>query len=424
MDWIAQIYASLNSSPADDRSLFQRDADRIVFSSAFRRLQQKTQVHPHPQTDYVRTRLTHSMEVASVGRSLAGQVARRLAKQSAGLPRDLAADFGDIVAAACLAHDIGNPPFGHAGEAAIQSWFDANRTVFGGELSPAQEADFLKFEGNAQGFRILTRLQMDRNAGGMRLTPATLAAFSKYPCASDAREKGGYIGRKKHGFMQSEQAIFAANAAAMLTPALLEDRAWHRHPLVYLVEAADDICYRIIDVEDGVKLGRIRFGEAEDICMRILGPGALSERYKQRSDDEKLSTLRSMVIGSLVAACRDAFVDPANGFLDGSAAISLIEATALSAEAEQLKDMALERVYRWERTVMEEVKGIQVLNDLLDRFVTAAVGGGGAVLRQRLVSLVPHFPKDAPRYERLLAVTDYISGMTDRYAAEMQGRLR
>lgn len=418
--------------PQDGRSPFQQDADRIVFSSAFRRLQDKTQVHPQPQSDYVRTRLTHSMEVASVGRSLGGQVARLLFQDglaSDSQHRDLVADLGDIIAAACLAHDIGNPPFGHTGEQAIQSWFARHgETAFAGALSEAEQNDLLQFEGNAQGLRILTCLQMDRNQGGMRLMDATLGAFSKYPSGVLQRQKKDaagsvYIGRRKHGYNQSEAASFAALAGRLhLTPLAEAPGAWCRHPLAYLLEAADDICYRVIDVEDGVKLGRIGFSEAEELYLAIIGTG-MSDRYRQRNNDEKLSTLRSLTIGRLIDVCSRAFVSPQNGFLDGSQALPLLDVTPLAEPAKQLKTLARQRVYRWERTITEELKGIAVLHRLLDLFV-GAVNAPSGVTAQRLLDLVPHYDGAASRYDRLLTVTDYISGMTDRYAKDTAERLR
>jgi len=430
MDFLSRLTSRppQRNLPAEGRSPFQQDADRIVFSSAFRRLQNKTQVHPLPHTDFVRTRLTHSMEVASVGRSLGGLVARQLLAGDAALSRSqphLAADLGDIVAAACLAHDIGNPPFGHAGEEAMQTWFGAAGAVLDDGLTAAERADFLRFEGNAQGFRILTQLQMDRYDGGMRLMDATLAAFSKYPCGAGAAEgrAAAYIGRKKHGFMQAEAAIFAELAGRLgLAPLAGAAQAYYRHPFTYLVEAADDICYSVIDVEDGVKLGRIGFSEAEALFREIIGQ-PLGDRYERRSNDEKLSTLRSRAIGSLIDACGAAFVGPARDFLAGHAPMALIDATPQAAVAVQLKRLALTRVYRWDRTVTEELKGISVIHRLLDLFVPAAVAVKRNAVVSRLCALVPHFNPGASRYERLLSVTDYISGMTDRYAMDMHERL-
>lgn len=440
MDWRHFLEAGglgekAGGRPADGRSPFQRDADRVVFSSAFRRLQNKTQVHPLPDTDYVRTRLTHSMEVASVGRSLGGQVARRLIAGDSSLAVELphlAADLGDIVAAACLAHDIGNPPFGHTGEQAIQQWFAMQgAAAFQGELTQAEEADFLYFEGNAQGFRIVTRLQMDRDNYGMRLTGPTLGTFLKYPCSSLAAarsseaRKNAYGGRKKHGFFQAESEYFHEIATKLGMPELPEQAgAYRRTPLAYLVEAADDICYRVIDVEDGVKLGRIGFSEAEALLAGIIG-GDLGSRYAARRNDEKLSTLRSRAIGSLIDACCDAFVEPANGFLDASQSQALVDKTRHAIPAKDLKTLAMQRVYRWERTLAEELKGIAVLQRLLDLFIPALNAPPRHVVAERLCDLVPHLPgPEKPRYQRLLAVTDYISGMTDRYAYDMHDRLR
>lgn len=437
MDWIDTLRSGPpgRSLPRDGRSPFQQDADRIVFSSAFRRLQDKTQVHPLPQSDFVRTRLTHSMEVASVGRSLGGQVGRLLLDARPDLARadetrHLAADLGDIVAAACLAHDIGNPPFGHAGEEAIQGWFRLNgANAFAGALSAAEQQDLLLFEGNAQGFRILTRLQMDRDQGGMNLMDATLGAFTKYPCGAMTRAAGGYVGRKKHGYMESEATIFAALASRLgLGPWPDATGAFRRHPLAYLVEAADDICYRVIDVEDGVKIGRIGFSEAEDLFVSIirpvLGEAGLGQRYRQRRNDEKLSTLRSLSIGAFIVACCQAFTASASGFLDGTAPMSLIDATPVAQGGKDLKTLARERVYRWERTVTEEIKGIAVVRRLLDLFVGALDREAADAHAARLLALVPHYDHKAARYDRLLAITDYISGMTDRFAIETREKLR
>ncbi len=419
MDWIETLLSCPPNRrpPGDGRSPFQQDADRIVFSSAFRRLQNKTQVHPLPHTDFVRTRLTHSMEVASVGRSLGGQVARRLPDDVLKAHPHLAADLGDIVAAACLAHDIGNPPFGHTGEQAMQHWFaDFFGRRGGDDLSDAELEDFLRFEGNAQGFRILTRLQMDRNEGGMRLMDATLGAFTKYPCASDARQKPGYSGRKKHGFMQAEAELFAALAVRLRLEPFAGVQAWRRYPLAYLVEAADDICYSIIDVEDGVKLGRIGFSEAEELFLPIIGAD-LGERYKLRNADEKLSTLRSRAIGGLIDACCAAFVA-------APLEAAVVDATPHRETVKKLKTLAAERVYRWERTVTKELEGIAVIRRLLDLFVGALDAKPGHVTAERLLDLVPHYRTATTRYQRLLSITDYISGMTDRYAIEMQQQLR
>lgn len=257
------------------RSVFQRDYDAIIFSSSFRRLQDKAQVFPLAKSDYVRTRLTHSLEVSCVGRSL-GQIVGDHLRQNKKIPHDQATtEIGTIVASACLAHDIGNPPFGHNGEKAIQEWFttSAGKSALKG-LPDQEKADFLNFEGNAQGFRILTRLQNTDNEGGLQLTCATLAAFTKYPrpasitCGKHASHSGK--GFKKHGYFVGEARMFNEVADEVgLARRHQECSGWFRHPLVFLVEAADDICYQINDIEDGYRLRHISFDEAVDLIKPI-----------------------------------------------------------------------------------------------------------------------------------------------------------
>ena len=243
------------SQVTPSRSPFHQDYDRVVFSSAFRRLQDKTQVFPLAKSDYVRTRLTHSLEASCVGRSLGMEVGLRLKRLPKGVDTS---GLGMIVSTACLAHDIGNPPFGHAGEQAISQWFRDKGKEFLCPLTEQQKRDFLNFEGNAQGFRILTRLQHPGNNGGLQLTYATLSAFSKYPTSSIAvsKENGNSsVARKKHGFFAADKQAFSQVAKTVgLIPSDREE-SWCRHPLAFLVEAADDICYSIIDLEDGVRRG-------------------------------------------------------------------------------------------------------------------------------------------------------------------------
>jgi dGTPase len=282
MDWAHLISAERFKAPAEaerQRSPFQRDSDRIVFSAAFRRLQDKTQVHPFPDSDYVRRRLTHSLEVSCVGRSLGTELGNYLVKQNPALISNISEkatlpfDLGQIVANACLAHDIGNPPFGHAGEKAIGSWFKEQLpSAFKTDLTDEQRADLYRFEGNAQGFRLLTRLQDFRGEGGLRLTYATLATFTKYPTSS-LKTGSSYIGAKKHGFFADDVNHFAEIAKAIGLNKYTH--GWRRHSLVFLMEAADDICYRVIDVEDAFKLNRLSFKEAEDL-FRAIFPSEVS----------------------------------------------------------------------------------------------------------------------------------------------------
>ena len=283
------------------RTAFQRDYDRIIFSTAFRRLAGKTQVFPLPDNDAIHSRLTHSLEVSCVGRSLGTMVGETLVQRHAGLASAgfTERSFGDIVAAACLAHDIGNPPFGHAGEDAIGRWFREHANVTA-DLAPAQRADLETFEGNAQGFRILTRLQIPRNPG-LRLTLATLAAFTKYPRPAGPRQKELGIHGKKHGYFQTEAGLFAevAEQLGLVTHAA----GWNRHPLAFLVEAADDICYSILDLEDGFRLGLVPYELVEASLSSIASKGAsfaAPDPYPDRSNRmQNVSYLRAKAINHL-----------------------------------------------------------------------------------------------------------------------------
>ncbi|MCU7946609.1 MAG: dNTP triphosphohydrolase, partial [Candidatus Thiodiazotropha sp. (ex Cardiolucina cf. quadrata)] len=268
-----RLGTSDHSTSSATRTDFQRDLDRIVFSSAFRRMQDKTQIFPLSKIDYVRTRLTHSLESSSVGRSLGTLVGEQIISRH-GLTENEASDFGDICAAACLAHDIGNPPFGHSGEDAIRHW--AETANYGQQrvavLQGSQREDFLNFEGNSQGFRVVTRLQNRDNPGGLQLTCATLAAFTKYPresCIGKGRFDG--VSANKPGFTAQDQNNFTEVAETVglvrRDPVLA---IWHRHPLAFLVEAADDICYRVIDIEDGFRLGHLSFQEAMELFNAVL----------------------------------------------------------------------------------------------------------------------------------------------------------
>jgi dGTPase len=416
------------------RNPFQKDWDRVVFCSAFRRLQDKTQVHSLPESDYVRNRLTHSLEVSSVGRSLGAQVGqtvlqrpqmRKLGSAADGIG---AAEFGHIVAAACLGHDIGNPPFGHFGEATIQHWFrsGAGAALIEG-LAEAERRDFLYFEGNAQGFRVMTRLQNWRDAGGLRLTCATLATFMKYPFGSLAADPQ----KRKFGHFAAEAALFEEMAGNVGLLALGADR-YARHPLTYLVEAADDICYSVVDIEDGYKLGRITFAEAEDRLKSLLR--RLPPRYVEIADETwKIAYLRAKVIGDLIDMTVAVFLDHEADILAGRFAGDLLSRTAMAPQLEEIAGFTRSRIFETRERFQTEVMGGEILTSLLAAFCDAhhaleRARGDLALLapRQRaLLRLMPVPPRgDATRYDWLLSVTDFISGMTDTYALSQFQRLR
>lgn len=399
------------------RTDFQRDFDRIVFSSAFRRLQDKTQVHPLPGTDYVRRRLTHSLEVSCVARSLGtriGQMIKERYPETAAEDQELASQVGQITASAALAHDIGNPPFGHVGEAAISSWFRENSShPFISKLSSVQRSDIENFEGNAQGFRILSRT--GNNGVGLKLTAATLGAFTKYPTPSDKTKVTKYIGQKKYGFFQADADLFTSVAKA-LDLNLVAGDTWQRHPLAFLVEAADDICYRIIDVEDGVKLRRISFRDAEDCFVNMLENK--SEYKKQDEGDEaNLGWLRAKAIDGLIKAVQTVFLDNERDILSGRFPSPLLDASPMAGAIEQAKNLVVKHVFNWDRTIKAEIAGTRMLSSLLGDFMQAA-SSPQSHLSQKVLSLINQYPHAASEYERILAITDYLSGMTDTFLVQ------
>lgn len=410
------------------RNPFQKDWDRVVFCSAFRRLQDKTQVHSLPESDYVRNRLTHSLEVSSVGRSLGAQVGETvLQRHGDGLGNITAAEFGHIVAAACIGHDIGNPPFGHFGEATIQHWF---RSGPGAELiaplSEQRRRDFLHFEGNAQGFRVMTRLQNWRDAGGLRLTCATLATFMKYPFGSLAADPA----KGKFGHFAAETALFDEMVETVGLSRLGEDR-YARHPLTYLVEAADDICYSVIDIEDGFKLGRITFAEAEERLRSLLR--RLPPRYKEIDDETwKIAYLRAKVIGDLIDQAVDVFCDSEVAILQGSFTGDLLGQSAIAPHLAEIAAFTRNRIFQTRERFQTEVMGGEILTSLLAAFCDAHLAlektrdmGAISPRQHALLRLMPRLPAPAAdRYDWLLSVTDFVSGMTDSYALKQFQRLR
>ncbi|MES1189600.1 MAG: dGTP triphosphohydrolase [Steroidobacter sp.] len=365
------------SSQTDVRSNYQRDFDRIVFCSAFRRLQDKTQVFPLAESDYVRTRLTHSIEVASVGRSL-GALIGKLVMSRETLDDVETSDFGSIVAAACLAHDIGNPPFGHSGEKAISEWFLVSGRSYLRGLTKQQRADLTKFEGNAQGFRIITRLQNSINKGGLQLTYATLGAFTKYPKASfvfgiDGKRKSRKISEKKFGFFSDDDASFSEVAKSL---GLLQKKkgAWVRHPLAFLVEAADDICYRIVDFEDGYRLGRVTFEDAEKLLRKL----ALSDEGGMNSDIRienkgQIELLRALAINNLIYQVKDVFEKNYEKILNGTFETDLISETESHQVLSEIAAASREKVYGTPSVLQIEAAGFGVLGGLLSLFAPVFV---------------------------------------------------
>jgi len=426
--------------PDERRSDFERDFDRVVFSSAFRRMQDKTQVVPLPESDFVHTRLTHSIEVSSVGRSLGKQVGQLVLERKPYLATEYnlaVADFGAIVAAASLAHDIGNPPFGHSGERAISEYFLNGRGGrFQRQLSEKQWNDFIRFEGNANGFRALTNYSSGAE-GGLRLTYPVLATFTKYPKESLPHPIGfKRTSDKKYGFFQSERELFRDVAEVLELKKKYEDEHynWCRHPLAFLVEAADDICYSIIDFEDGLRLGLIEMHCAKEMLKPIVG--TLKEEFlaKLRDPREKVGYLRAKAINSLVGDLSGVFLRYEDEILSGSYDHPLIKESRFSAAVEAIKEITKERLYK-SRSVLEiEAAGFEVLGGLLDLCITAVNDEHdrrcGRLERSRfhsekLIELIPEqfigegkVPSD-DLYMRLMRICEYVAGMTDSFAISL-----
>lgn len=418
------------ASPA--RSVFQQDHDRIVFSSAFRRMKDKTQVFPLSRSDYVRTRLTHSIEVSCVGRSLGTMVGQEIAARH-GLAQE-GADFGAIVAAACLAHDIGNPPFGHAGEDAIRDWFRTAGLLERHALTAAQRADFIAYEGNAQGFRNLTRLQHPGNPG-LQLTHAVLATFCKYPRASVTGQHWPGISGRKFGYFQQDAPAFVQLAEAVGLTGREPGVAWHRHPLAFLVEVADDACYTVVDLEDAASNGVLPFATAEALLHDLAAPRLNPERLARLHDPkERLEYLRAKAIGRLLETAASIFLDHEADLLNGSLDRELLAESPLAPALRAIRDVSQREIY-FSRPALEiEIAGFEVLGGLLELFCHAVEAGAGQagygtrekMLLKRLPArfLAADGQPDPDPYVRLLQVADFVSGMTDSYAVDLYRKLK
>lgn len=415
-------------SRADARSEYLKDWDRIVYSSAFRRLQDKTQVFPLAESDYVRTRLTHSIEVSSVGRSLGTLCGEFILRQNPGLNL-VPQDFGSIVAAACLAHDIGNPPFGHSGEDAIQAWFELNKERYTANLSLAEQRDLLKFEGNAQGFRLITRLQNAINRGGFQLTYAVLATFGKYPRGSYAPGANKeIISEKKFGYFTQDFDNFDVVARSV---GLLEKSAgmFSRHPLAFLMEAADDICYGIVDLEDGHRLGRVSFVQAKDLLWPIAFPAGQTPTISYTSLEEtagQIEYLRARAVGNLINATVEIFKSGYSSIMAGTFDSDLVGKCNFAAQLEKISALSRSEIYTTPAVLQIEAAGYEILGGLLTKFIPALLRQESerTSFERKLVQIMPRqFVSCGSAYDRMLGVTDFISGMTDSFALTLFRRL-
>ncbi|WP_291090488.1 deoxyguanosinetriphosphate triphosphohydrolase [Empedobacter sp. UBA7494] len=447
MELLNHIYTNQRSNTndtSDARSEYQRDYDRIIFSSAFRRLQNKTQVFPLPGSVFVHNRLTHSLEVSSVGRSMGNLVGTfisenyKLTKESQEFYKY---SIHDVISAACLCHDIGNPAFGHSGEDAIASYFDRHETDLKQYFTESEWADLINFEGNANAIRILTQQQNGKSEGGLRLTYSTLAAIAKYPCESVAKDKS-QLHRKKFGFFQAQKEAF--RTIAEKTNMVLEQDSpiiYKRHPFVWLVEAADDICYSIIDVEDSQRLGIIDHDKCRKLFLNLvesLDPSQIDKTkntLKSISDkNDRIAYLRAKSINLLTQKSVEVYQNNFDQIVKGEFKTALLD--VIKNETEQVTKKVLDEIQRFSieniynhRSVLEiENAGYNVMSELLSQFIPPILKDEKErkTFEKKALRLVPaqFLYEKGTKYQKVMGILDYVSGMTDNYATELYRRIK
>lgn len=405
---------------------FEVDYDRVIFSSEFRSLQDKTQVIPLSQTDFVHTRLTHSLEVSVVGRSLGRLAGKRILEKYPHLQNIhgyQANDFGAIVAAAALAHDIGNPPFGHSGEKAIGEFFKTGLgKKYKEQLTAKEYQDLCDFEGNANGFKILTESRAGRD-GGLRLSYATLGAFMKYPKESLPKKPSSHIVDKKYGFFQSEKQGFidVANELGLLQRSN-KDISFSRHPLAYLVEAADDICYTIIDFEDGINLGLIQEEFALEYLINIVRDKIKTKNYYALTNkQDRVSYLRALAIGTLIDEAVDIFMKNEEAILNGDFNCALLDKSKYEAQINDIIKISIENIYQSAEVIDKEIAGYGVINTLLKTYTNAINNCYNNTASNYDKLILKGLPKtiknqDDSLYNRLSSICYYVSLLSDSKA--------
>lgn len=409
------------SANRDARTQFQMDYDRLIFSSSFRRLQHKTQVFPLPSGIFVHNRLTHSLEVASVGRSLGNMVASGLKEK--GNDEPLLQEIGSVVSAACLAHDLGNPPFGHSGEDAISNYFRSKeRENLKPLVTPDEWEDLNCFEGNANALRLLTHSFNGYRKGGYAMTYTTLASIVKYPYASAQRGSKG-----KYGFFQSEKAIYEkiANDLGLVKA----DGMFMRHPLVYLVEAADDICYQVMDIEDAYRLKILSAEQTINLLQEYFIHDEKAQRSIQKvfamvtDESERIAYLRSKVVGKLINECKEVFLNNEEQIMKGDFNSSLIKSVHehIAKTYKAIASFSFEQIYKQPMVVEIEVSAYKIIETLLDKLVTSILNPDNSYA-QGLLRLIPseyYVSENASDYTKIRAILDFVAGMTDDYALNM-----
>ncbi|WP_090224046.1 deoxyguanosinetriphosphate triphosphohydrolase [Lutibacter maritimus] len=424
----------LRNEQDETRLGFEVDYDRIIFSDSFRSLQDKTQVVPLSKTDFVHTRLTHSLEVSVVARSLGRIVGEKVLLKHPNLIEEgfKMNDFGAIVATAALAHDIGNPPFGHSGEKAIGEYFKSgNGLKYKEYLSAKQWQDIIDFEGNANGFRILNESKSG-SIGGLRLSYATLGTFIKYPKESLPKKPTLHIADKKYGIFQNDIACFkeVAQELGLISSGNTENISYRRHPLAYLVEAADDICYTIIDFEDGINLGLIEEDYALEYLIKLVKNSIDSKKYHQlKFKKDRLSYLRALAIGTLITEASNVFLENEEAILKGEYQHSLLDKCSFEAQINDIIKISVEKIYKSREVIEKELFGYNIIATLLDVFLTALNNSFENKITnydKLILNLLPESiqkPQETT-YLRILSICGFVASLTDGYALQLYKKLK
>jgi dGTPase len=420
----------LRKEQDETRLVFEVDYDRIIFSAAFRSLQDKTQVIPLSKTDFVHTRLTHSLEVSVVGRSIGRLVGKKILEKYPHLQEIhgyQANDFGAIVAAASLAHDIGNPPFGHSGEKAIGEYFKMGKGMdFKSRLSAKEWQDLIDFEGNANGFSVLSTSRAGIE-GGIRLAYATLGAYMKYPKESLPKKPTRQVSDKKYGFFQQDKVFFqeVATDLGLIQKSANGEVHYHRHPLAFLVEAADDICYTIIDFEDGINLGLVSEDYALEYLIKLVKDRIDTPKFNQlQSKEDRISYLRAVAIGTLIEDAVALFIENEEAILKGEFHHALTDKSKYQPQMTDIINLSIEKIYQSREVIEKEIVGYEILQTLLDKFITAVNNQYEGTLSnydQLILKMLPEkfqIEKET-LYGRLLHVCHYVSLLTDGNALEL-----
>lgn len=431
MNWFALLSgerpAAMHSASQNlRRNAFEKDVDRIIFSHPFRKLQDKTQVVPLPEYDFVHTRLTHSLEVSSVGRSLGLRAGAFILEQEPELKENgySDTDFAHIIQAACLAHDIGNPPFGHSGESGISSAFSMGKLKEYKDLfQPNAWYDLCNFEGNAQGFRILMQK-------GLQPTAAVLGAFVKYPCIGNLNDRNKSLkSQKKYNFFISEieQAQVFLDLC-QLNKVSESDFSYARHPLVFLTEAADDICYLVIDLEDAARMRIISEEKYMDLLAPICGEQLDLTRLQSYPDiNQRLGLVRALAINRLVDDAIQVFCTHYPEIMQGLYQKSLMDDGIYAGTLDAISTFSQQYIYNSNKVVELQAAGFEILPRLTELFCEAMIASyqNRADAKQKnLMRLLPfQIAPEKGLYEHMRLCLDFISGLTDRHALQLHKKL-